>query len=738
MASGPATVEREDVRLLQRLNRLAHMLEHMGTSNTDVERILRQVIESARELLPAEAVFIYLHTPLPGAGDTFIQGKGPIPSREQAFAPEGSGFQALSEEKPRHQPQGPHTLTWMPLRGREQSLGLLGVLWHKGVHPTPEHMLILESFVHLATLALRQTDRGHPEPGPARKRDELERLHRAGLLISSRLRLEDTLEAILQMALEVTGARYGILRLVDPEGENLIAKALAGERLSRPAVESLPINSTSITGWVAKHRRPLRVDDVRLPPWSRLYYPLDYDLEMRSELTVPLIGANGRLEGVINLESPRVAAFSEEDSHLLQALATQAVIAIQEARLLDALQDIAWRVLTEPLDRVLRHLVQRAQELLNVADAAIWLLQGDALALKAHTTFPPTHRIPVEGTYLGRAVRTRQPVLVPLPDPDLKDPCRAWVEERGWRTGLVVPLLTGEPKEPVGAFSVYATDERHFQSSDWDKKVLAILAHYAALAVHNERRQAALQAAQEQRAVAETFAAMGDVAANILHHLNNKVGTIPVRVEGLQEKYQDVLEEDPYMARTLEAIQESAREALQDVRDSLALLRPIRPGPVPLHACVQDALATVKIPPAVRVHISGLDALPPVLAGKESLTFVFTNLLQNAMEAMGGEGEIHIWGEEGPEDVWVHVRDSGPGIPAHLHERIFDFATSRRRHHAGHKLGFGLWWVKTLMSRLGGEVRVESRPSEGTTFHLRLPRATLADGPQPNGSIAKT
>ncbi len=62
---------------------------------------------------------------------------------------------------------------------------------------------------------------------------------------------------------------------------------------------------------------------------------------------MPLLGAGGRLVGVLNLESPQVGAFTEADSHLLQSLASQAVIAIQQVRLLDALRDTSARVLTQ-------------------------------------------------------------------------------------------------------------------------------------------------------------------------------------------------------------------------------------------------------------------------------------------------------------------------------------------------------------------------------------------------------
>ena len=72
--------------------------------------------------------------------------------------------------------------------------------------------------------------------------------------------------------------------------------------------------------------------------------------------------------------------------------------------------------------------------------------------------------------------------------------------------------------------------------AEWDRKVDAILAQYETLARENAERQRLLAEAQEARGVAESFAAMGDIAANLLHHLNNQVGTIPVRVEGIQDK----------------------------------------------------------------------------------------------------------------------------------------------------------------------------------------------------------
>jgi Signal transduction histidine kinase regulating C4-dicarboxylate transport system len=730
--------------LLASLNRVGAAVSRISAGETvDVDATLRLIIESAVRVVPGASAILY---PFDEAGKGFdlqarvVAGEPNPALLDDVPRANGMGMKAIRERRrilsyeetavevhPAKRQAGVKSVVCFPLIAADQPLGAFYVTLKESRAFTSLELLLLENFANHATVAMHHARRlANVHRDLQRKRDELSRLRRAGLLISSRLRLQDTLEAILRMALEVTGARYGILRLVDEQSKALVTKAFAGERLSRPAVESLPINATSITGWVGKYRQPLRIDDVRLSPWSRIYYPLDYDLEMRSELAVPLIGANGRLEGVVNLESPRVAAFSEEDSHLLQSLATQAVIAIQEARLLDALQDITWSLLTEPLDRVLQQLAMQARKLLNVVASAIWLLQGDALTLVVGSGNQPTGDIvPREGSLAGEAVRRRRPVTSEdvRRDPRFYRPELA--TERGWASALVVPMLIGDDvsdeMEAVGAFSVYSATSNPipFDRSEWDKKVLSILAHYAALAVHNARRQKELQEVQKQRAVAETFAALGDIAANVLHHLNNKVGTIPVRVQGIEDKCADLVETHPYLAQNLTAIEESARAALDEVRESLSLLHPIRRGPVNVHACVQDALAAVSPPEGIHVALTGLDILPPVVAGHRSLVLVFVNLFQNAIEAMGEEGTLRVRGQREESQVHIIVEDTGPGIPPTLRERVFDFNVSPQGQ--PHRLGFGLWWVKTLMARLGGSVNVESVPDEGTTFHLFLP-----------------
>ncbi len=581
--------------------------------------------------------------------------------------------------------------------------------WHLVAELPPDHTLSTTQQALLANAAmhagawLAQIEQAaHMQRSLQRKEEELNRLRRADMLISSRLGLEETLEAILQMALEVTGARYGIFRLLDDHGQ-LITRAFAGEDLDRPATEALPLDETSITGLAAVQRRTLCIPDVLAPPWSQLYYPLDHQSPMRSELVTPLIAANGRLEGVINLESPEVAAFTQADAQLLQSFAIQAVIAIQEARLLDALQDLSVQLLTGSAAAAFERVIQLGRELLGAAQAGLWWWQDGELRLQ--TYLPQEAAPPSPVTTWLRAQLTASP------------PPSGPIASSSWHGVLMAPLISGNQEHPKGALAVLGTASDPLVLSDWDKKVLALLARHAALAADNARRQEALRLAQEQRAATETLAALGDITANLLHQLNNKLGLIPVRIEGLEDKRGQLLAQDPYLAHNLASIRTAALESLDIVRESFTHLRPITLTAASLPEAVAQALAEIAPPPSIRIQQQNLEHLPLVVAGRRRLVLVFHNLLENAVTAMPHGGTITLRGRVQGPWVEVVVEDTGPGIPAELREAIFQFNFSGRRH-AG-KLGFGLWWVKTIMARFGGSIQLQDSPA-GARFLLRF------------------
>ena len=527
----------------------------------------------------------------------------------------------------------------------ERSGQIFGHLLVVGEPPREILGLLKREAVHL----LERVDR------ESRQVLELQRLSRAGRMVSSSLDLQSTLEAILQMALEVTGARYGIFRLLDESATELVTAAVWGENLEAPLVEALSAGGEHITGWVARHKSSLRIDDLRLPPWSETYVPLDYELEMRSELAVPLLGNGDRLEGVLNLESPTIEAFSSGDQLLLETFAGQAVVAIQQARLLDALQEIAEGVLEWPCDQVLERVVELSMLILN-----------------------------------ARGVQLE---------------CGRTTLKRGVFSGdLIVAEL-----EDQGRLSAYVEEP-----TQWESKVLTCLAHNAVLALKNERRLQELRSSQQCQALTETFAAVGDLSANLLHQLNNKVGVIPVRIEGIMDKCSAEVSASSYLERNLTEIQNSAQSALEIVRQNLSILRPRAIGPVNLNQCLRRAVKELDLEGLV----TGVLELPTVQGDVRSLTLVFLNLLENAARALGGKGSIQVVGEHSETAVVVRVIDDGPGIPPQEQAHVFQLNSDRSK---PHNLGFGLWWVRTVMERMGGGVTLFSDGESGTTFVLEFP-----------------
>jgi signal transduction histidine kinase len=743
--------EETDPRLLEALaslNQIGGAINQIGPSNAGSNDLsLQLVVESAIRVVPGSSAVIYTFDQAAGVFEkesrVSAEADGHAPSStsrpDDAPRPHGSGMRTiqrrhriLSYEEPDlnvhpyHTGRGVKAVACFPLIVAEQAVGVLYIYLFEERKFTHLEQLMLDNFVNQAAMAIYHARRlAGIRRDLARKEEDLNRLRRAALLISSRLRLEETLESILRLALEVTNAQYGIFRLLDKSGEFLVTRAVSGLYLDRPMVEKLPLSGNSIMAHVARNREPLLVPDLREDPWSNIYYPLDAGLKMLSELAVPLINASGRLEGVLNLESPNLRGFSEDDSHMLQSLATYAVTAIQEVRLLDAVQEVTQLLLSQPCQKVLDHLSVVANDLLNASSSAIWILEENELTLAASNgSYRHGDRIPLEGSLIGQAVLLRKPMatndLSPNLDPDLGD-------AQGWSRALVVPLLMGDNGQALGAFGVFSTDARsgRFTESEWDEKVLTCLAHYAALAVQNESHQQALRTSQEQHWIAEAFAAVGDVSANLLHNMNNKVGTIPVRVQAIQDKYGQLLGTDSYLSNNLAEIEHSAMEAMQIVQENLSHLRPIRMENVRVASCIAEAIHTAQVPSTVSIKTERLEELPMVTAGKQSLTFVFRNLIENAIAAMHADGSITIRGSSAPEWVEVNITDSGPGIPPDLHDKIFELNFSGRPGAHPGKLGFGLWWVKNLMTRLGGSVMVESDGQHGTTFLLRLPCAEV-------------
>ncbi|MET9648799.1 GAF domain-containing protein [Streptomyces sp. NPDC006460] len=153
----------------------------------------------------------------------------------------------------------------------------------------------------------------------------------AVLSVGTDLELRATLQHIVDSATELTGARYGALGIVDPERRRLTALFTAGlTEAERTRIGDLPDGRTGLIGVLIQDPRPLRLDDLTADPRSS-GVPEGHP-EMRSFLGVP-IRVHTEVFGNLYLTEKRSGTFTEQDESLLRVLASQAGIAIGNARL---------------------------------------------------------------------------------------------------------------------------------------------------------------------------------------------------------------------------------------------------------------------------------------------------------------------------------------------------------------------------------------------------------------------
>jgi signal transduction histidine kinase len=106
------------------------------------------------------------------------------------------------------------------------------------------------------------------------------------------------------------------------------------------------------------------------------------------------------------------------------------------------------------------------------------------------------------------------------------------------------------------------------------------------------------------------------------------------------------------------------------------------------------------------------------------LSQVWTNLVENAIDAMRGQGELRLRTSCEDNYAVVEIGDSGCGVPAEIKPYIFDpFFTTKD---VGEGLGLGLNTVQTIVRKLGGNIQVDSKPGD-TRFQVWIPRVNQAE-----------
>jgi two-component system nitrogen regulation sensor histidine kinase GlnL len=237
---------------------------------------------------------------------------------------------------------------------------------------------------------------------------------------------------------------------------------------------------------------------------------------------------------------------------------------------------------------------------------------------------------------------------------------------------------------------------------------------------------------EERERLRDRLAALGEMAAAIAHEVKNPLAGIEV-MAGILKRQLPEMEDAQSILRD---IIKEAKMANAIVLEVLDFVRPIRlqVERVALADVVRDAISMAESHVQrgdVQVDLDLPEALAPIYGDPHQLRQLFTNLLTNAFEAMGGTGGVRIAAQQLPAEeettagadmhnppmIQVEVLDDGPGVPAELMDKIFSpFFTTKPQ-----GSGLGLAIVRKIVDAHDGRIDVSARGERGTRFRVTLP-----------------
>ncbi len=567
--------------------------------------------------------------------------------------------------------------------------------------------------------------------------------------------LEPVFQAMLASAMQTCEAKFGLLYRIEGGSARIISTlgippALA-EYLKR-GPHRPPLNRLSpLTpmGRVSQSRQLVHIPDYRRDQSYLNRDPLTVaGIELggiRTLLVVPMI-KNDALMGAIVIFRQEVRPFTDKQIELVQNFANQAVIAIENTRLLNELreslqqQTATANVLkiishsTFDLKAVLNTLVESAARLCETEMAAIPRLTGSDLRHFASYGYTPDFQeflerhpiVPGRGTATGRAALEGKTVHIP---DVLADPEYTLTEAQklaGYRTLLAVPLM--REGGPVGVLVMARIAQRPFTPKQIE--LASTFADQAVIAIENVRLFDEIQ--EKNRQLQQASEHKSQFVSSMSHELrtplNAIIGLTEMMVSNVAHFGTEMAQEP------LQRVNRAGIHLLGLINQVLDLSK-IEAGKLELNS------QTVQLAPLIEEVIGtarqlaeqnknqltaeAADDLGSLTVDPMRLRQILFNLLSNACKFTKG-GEVKVRARrlvDGRDWIEVAVADSGIGMTLEQQAKVFqeftqaDASTAQR--FGG--TGLGLAITRKLARMMGGDVTVASEPGKGSVFTVRLP-----------------
>jgi two-component system NtrC family sensor kinase len=569
------------------------------------------------------------------------------------------------------------------------------------------------------------------------------------VISSSPGELEPVFRAMLENATRICEAKFGNLFL--REGNAFRAVAVHGlpsyvENMRRNPLIDLDKNPDIPLARLTRTRQVLHIPDLTtdqayIEGNSNIVRLVD-SAGARTFVTVPMIKEN-ELIGAIGMYRQEVRPFTDKQIELVKSFAAQAVIAIENVRLLNELrQSLQQQTATADvlkvisrstfdLKSVLQTLVESAGRLCG-ADYATITRQKDGVLFFAEAYGYSSEFIeyikamPVErgrGTATGRALLEGR--VIHIADV-LADSDYTWAEAQrlgGYRTVLAVPML--REGVPTGVVTLTRSEVRPF--SDKQIELVSTFADQAAIAIENVRLFDEIQdkSRQLQMASENKSQFVSSMSHELRTPLNAIIGLTEMMVKNAArfgtEKAQEPLQRVNRAGTHLLGLINQVLDLSKIEAGKLEL----NPQTVQLAPLIEEVIGTARQLAEQnqnRLLVEAQENLGTLTVDPMRLRQILLNLLSNAFK-FTKEGEVTLRARSGRDWIELAVADTGIGMTAEQQAKLFEEftqadATTAQRFGG---TGLGLAITRKLARMMGGDVTVTSEPGKGSVFTVRLP-----------------
>jgi len=548
---------------------------------------------------------------------------------------------------------------------------------------------------------------------------EINALYKAGNSLSTTIELRELLTQIIELATKVIGARIGSVMLLDEEKKVLRISAAIGIKREIVDMTELPLGS-SIAGTVAQTGKPVMIENIETDPEFKRRAKMHY--ETKSLLSVPL-QVKGEVIGVINLSDKlEDDKFADEDLKLLTALASQAAIAIDDARHYEdankklhefvALYEIASELPNlEDFPQMARLVHYHIRNIMPV-EMTLWLSyipQSGVLTFnfwegwgKENYQKLETAEIPIEGTQVENP-RERADVILNYLNNNL--PMDGQI-----KSFRAVPIYT--KGHFYGLFCMGSLREKAFNVNH---EYLASIITSQAASLY-ERQRAMLNATR--------LMTMGNMMSEISHDLRKPLTNIKGGLQVMKERWPEITDKDDFF----EMAEQELSRLSELVRELVDFSNPTKyqTEKKKIDEAINQALKLVQHDLKrndIKLKVDLDDNLPLVAINYNQIIEVLLNIFINAIDAMENKGSLTVkaFRYANPSDrrlyVRIQIQDTGKGISPEYLEKVFDryFTTKPTG------TGLGLAVVERIIKAHSGQIEAKSRPGQGSTFTISLP-----------------